>query len=154
MAVSTLAQDIAHASRVVEVDSCRCAMTGEAVVRGRIATGVTGAAIPISSAVLYRKAMSRHGAGTPSGGRVATRAFIASEVVGSVMAIAANVVEASEVRPPVTIEAVGLGVTARQSHRMYGELRSVPVANGGMAVAAAERSGNIVGTNVAAAAIL
>ena len=154
MTVGTLAQDIACASRLVKIDGYRFAMTGEAMVGRRITTRVAGIAAPVGPAVIYREAMSFHCAAIPSPGRVAACARIVSEVVRTLMTVTADIVKVSEVRPFVTVEAFGLGVPAGQSHRMYGELRLVPILDGRMTVAAAERGCHVVRPNVAAAAIL
>jgi hypothetical protein len=85
---------------------------------------------------------------------VAADAVIASELVRTLMTIAAGVVKVSEVRPPVTVEAIGLGMSSCQSDRVYGKLRLTPTVDGRVAVAATESNGHIVRADVATAAVL
>jgi hypothetical protein len=65
-----------------------------------------------------------------------------------------DVIEASEVRPLVTVEAGGLGVLTRRHHRMHSELSLAPGPDGHVTVAATEGYDDVVRTHVAAAAVL
>jgi hypothetical protein len=84
---------------------------------------------------------------------VAAGAVVAAEVVRAGVTVAAHVVEASEIGPLVTSEAVGLGVPTRERHRVYGQLSFAPTLDRHMTVATAQRSGDVVRADVATAAI-
>jgi hypothetical protein len=71
----------------------------------------------------------------------------------ALVTVAADVVETSEIGPPVTGEATGLGVPTRKRDRVYGELGFVPILDRGVTVATTERGSDVVRADVATAAI-
>jgi len=89
-------------------------MAGDTGVLGEIALGVAQRAIVVSAVVVGGEGMyfGREGCGLPPFRSVALLAFIVAEGMRAGVTVAAYVVQASEVRPLMALEAIGFGVFA------------------------------------------
>jgi hypothetical protein len=90
---------------------------------------------------------------SPAGRGMAQGTVVVAQLVGSLVAIAADIVQPPKVWPVVAGEAAHRGVTAQDLHRVHLQCCLFPGFGGGVAVFAGEGQSHIVGANVAGVAI-